>query len=206
MDKEIYIVRHGRTDFNRRGVWQGSGVDAALDGEGREQARSFYESYKGRDFDLVVYSGLQRSKQTIQAFLEDGIEGLLSTDINEISWGRFEGKPHTEESLGAYKALIKAWSQRNYDVCLEGGESANQLFKRMSKFRKEVIKIKKKRVLICSHGRAIRAMLAVFKGEEASTMEKYTHANTGVFIGKLVGEEFSFSTYNLTDHIPADGI
>ncbi|MCY7358013.1 MAG: histidine phosphatase family protein, partial [Rudanella sp.] len=28
--KRIYIIRHGETDYNRRGVVQGSGVDADL--------------------------------------------------------------------------------------------------------------------------------------------------------------------------------
>ncbi len=201
MDKEIYIVRHGRTDYNRRGVWQGSGIDAPLDEKGRAQAEKFYEFYKNKNFDLVIYSGLQRSKQTVQAFIDRGIEQHLSTDINEISWGLFEGKPHTKESLGQYKSLVDAWSKHNYDASLQGGESANELFARMKRFRQKLEGLPRKKVLICSHGRAIRAMLSVLKGEEASEMEKYKHANTGVFIGKQIGNSYEFSAYNLTDHL-----
>lgn len=48
MTKYIYILRHGETDYNRRGIVQGSGVDAELNEYGRLQAEAFFRYY--RDF------------------------------------------------------------------------------------------------------------------------------------------------------------
>jgi bisphosphoglycerate-dependent phosphoglycerate mutase len=39
--KDIYLIRHGETDYNRLGVVQGSGIDADLNDLGRRQAQAF---------------------------------------------------------------------------------------------------------------------------------------------------------------------
>jgi probable phosphoglycerate mutase len=39
--KDIYLIRHGETDYNRMGVVQGSGIDADLNELGQRQAQAF---------------------------------------------------------------------------------------------------------------------------------------------------------------------
>ena len=39
--KQLFIVRHGETDFNRQNIVQGSGVDKELNALGRLQAQNF---------------------------------------------------------------------------------------------------------------------------------------------------------------------
>lgn len=39
--KKIYIIRHGQTDFNLKGIVQGSGVDSSLNDFGVAQSRAF---------------------------------------------------------------------------------------------------------------------------------------------------------------------
>jgi len=75
MKKIIYIVRHGETDFNRKGIVQGGGVDAPLNELGRQQAQAFYDIYKDVLFEIVLTSKLQRTHQTVQPFLEMGLAG-----------------------------------------------------------------------------------------------------------------------------------
>ena len=53
MKKEIYIIRHGQTDYNLKGIVQGRGVDSVLNETGEEQAKKFHEKYKEHDFDVV---------------------------------------------------------------------------------------------------------------------------------------------------------
>ena len=42
--KHIYLVRHGQTDFNLKGIVQGSGVDASINETGLKQAQAFYDN------------------------------------------------------------------------------------------------------------------------------------------------------------------
>ena len=55
--KNIFILRHAETDFNKRGVVQGSGIDAPLNDTGKAQARAFYTRYKNYPFDKIYISG-----------------------------------------------------------------------------------------------------------------------------------------------------
>jgi probable phosphoglycerate mutase len=201
MNKEIYIVRHGRTEFNRLGIWQGSSVDAPLDEMGIQQASLFYEAYKNKNFDLIIHSQLLRSKQTIAAFSDQDIPILEKSDINEISWGLQEGKAHTEASLGEYKSVINSWQNEDYGVSFQGGESANDLLLRIGRFVKWLALREQKKILICSHGRAIRALICLMKGEPLKEMEKYKHHNTGVFSARYESGYFSFEMMNNTNHL-----
>lgn len=70
MPKRIYIIRHGETDFNRRGIMQGSSIDTDLSEVGRLQSQAFFEQYRHLAFDAIVTSSLKRTWQTVAPFLE----------------------------------------------------------------------------------------------------------------------------------------
>ncbi len=206
MNKEIYIIRHGRTEYNKLGIWQGSGVDAPLDTEGIEQSQAFYRTYKDVFFDLIVHSPLLRASQTITPFKNKGIRTITKPEIREISWGVYEGKPHTEQSKKDFQNMVGEWSKGNYHVSLPGGESALDLYRRIFDFVKWLKSAEAHRVLICSHGRAIRALICVMKGEHMNEMEKYEHANTGLFKAIQHGDQFAFEFLNNTDHLKAKAL
>ena len=65
MIKKIYLTRHGQTDYNLKGVVQGSGIDADLNATGRAQANAFYQAYKDHPFDKLYVSGLKRTFQSM---------------------------------------------------------------------------------------------------------------------------------------------
>ena len=44
MRKDFYIFRHGETDYNKEKRWQGSGIDAELNENGKKQAEKLIES------------------------------------------------------------------------------------------------------------------------------------------------------------------
>ncbi len=201
MEKEIYIIRHGRTEYNKLGIWQGSSVDMPLDEVGRKEALAFYKAYNHVEFDLIIHSTLKRSKETVALFNASGAKYVEAPDINEISWGIYEGKPHNKKSLAEYKSVIAAWAEENYEVAFKGGESAKDLGDRISRFIGWLKSVEHKKILICSHGRAIRGLICLMNNEALKEMEKYDHANTGLFKAILKDDEFKFSIYNNVDHL-----
>ena len=42
---KLYIIRHAETEYNRKGIIQGSEVDSDINDVGESQANSFYEYY-----------------------------------------------------------------------------------------------------------------------------------------------------------------
>ena len=73
MNKTLYIVRHGQTDLNKRGIIQGRGMDTDLNDEGRNQAKAFFDAYRSVPFDKIYISELKRTQQSVQAFIDLGI-------------------------------------------------------------------------------------------------------------------------------------
>jgi len=88
----LALVRHGRTDWNRRGLLQGH-TDTPLDDVGRAQARDAARMLGADAWDTVVTSPLSRAIDTgriIAAHLGNGIARTYS-DLIERSYGAAEG-------------------------------------------------------------------------------------------------------------------
>jgi len=95
--KNIYIVRHGQTDDNLKGIVQGSGIDAPINDTGIQQTKKFYDAYKNVNFDKVYITELQRTAQSVASFIQDGIPTQVLPGLNEINWGTREGIVITPE-------------------------------------------------------------------------------------------------------------
>ena len=85
-------MRHAETEFNRKGIIQGSEVDSSINNVGDYQAERFYNFYKNINFDKIYVSGLRRTYQTIIRFVNSGIQCEKLDEFNEISWGVNQGK------------------------------------------------------------------------------------------------------------------
>ena len=66
---EFYIVRHGRTEWNAKGLIQGIS-DIPLLEEGREMARQTARGLKTVSFDAVYASPLSRALETAEILVK----------------------------------------------------------------------------------------------------------------------------------------
>ena len=176
--KRIYIIRHGETDYNRRGVVQGSGVDADLNEMGLAQADAFFQAYQHVAFDNVYISALQRTLQSVQPFIHLGLPYERHVGLNEISWGVMEGKVPGNIDDAYYRDLTQSWAVGNTARAAEEGESPEQVRDR----QKPVIDLILSRpdettVLVCMHGRAMRVLLTWLLNEPLADMDQFEHSN-----------------------------
>lgn len=197
----IYMLRHGETEYNRLGIVQGSGVNTDLNDTGREQAKAFFETYRELDFQLVVHSALKRSQQTVAPFIEMGIPTIENADINEIGWGDHEGKESSPERLEVYEWMINEWKMGNFKAALPNGESAEHLGERLERFINWLRTEPVERLLVCTHGRTLRALVTLLKGKSLSEMEATRHNNTGCYIFRIEHGQFIFEIENSTEHL-----
>jgi len=180
--REIFLVRHGETDFNRKGIVQGSGVDSSLNNRGRAQALLLYERLCNIKFDFIVHSELKRTRETLDPFLSNKESPAIQrSEINEINWGVYEGQLPSPEARAAFRSLIRDWDSGKLDARLEEGESAAELEARTRQFAEWLSKEAFERVLICSHGRTIRALHCTLCGLRMEDMSLLHHNNTGLF-------------------------
>ncbi|MEM7103754.1 MAG: histidine phosphatase family protein [Bacteroidota bacterium] len=198
---DIYLIRHGETDYNVNGIIQGGGVDSSINQKGQKQANAFYSYYQDVSFDFVFTSGLKRTQQTVKPFLELGIPTQAWREIDEMNWGIHEGQPFAEWMREGYTNMIAEWDKGNLDAKLEEGESAYELISRLSIFVNHLKALDHNTILVCSHGRAMRGLMSVIKEEHPREMEKYRHSNTGLYKMKMVEQRFIVELENDTRHL-----
>lgn len=204
MRKEIFIVRHGETEFNKLQIVQGSGVDSSLNETGLAQADALFEAYKHIDFELIFTSKLIRTKETAKHFLNKNIPHIEDADINEISWGIFEGKGSKDgiaDMKGAYKSLNDKWEREEYDARIEEGESAAEMAHRLSRFLEQLKARTEQRILVVMHGRAIRCFVCLIAGRPIKFMNDYAHSNTGVYKVLQYQDSLEIVLSNNIDHL-----
>jgi len=209
-NKTIYLIRHGETEYNRRGIVQGSGIDADLNELGQAQAEAFYDAYGHIRFDKIYTSELKRTHQSVKRFIDMGIPHEVHSGLNEISWGIYEGKAHIGADDTTYTGILRQWSDGYYKVALEGGESPWQVRKRQLPFIQTIISQPHERnILVAMHGRAMRILLTTLCNQPLSLMDEYQHNNLCLYQLEYAPEENRFRillrndiTHLLTLHVP----
>jgi len=199
----LYFVRHGETDFNRKGIVQGSGVDSDLNETGQDQAAAFFEAYKEVKFDKIFASELKRTQPALEPWKALGYEMEIHSGLNEFSWGIHEGVVPTPEQRADFHALLESWNAGHLDLKVERGESPIEAWERSRSFFDKVKQLPPQgNYLFCSHGRQLRIVLANLMGEDLRQMEKYKHSNTGLSILRLnPRSEPTLELLNDTQHL-----
>jgi broad specificity phosphatase PhoE len=186
MQKEIYIIRHGETDYNRFGMVQGSGIDSVLNDKGQNQAELFYDAYRGLAFDKVYVSALQRTHESVTHFTNHGIASEAYSGLNEISWGSHEGKVASGLDKEYYSWLIREWKTGNTQIRIREGESPDEVARRQQKVLNIISsRVNEKRILVCMHGRAMRIFLCLLLNLPLSEMDRFNHENLCLYVVRM---------------------
>mgnify|MGYP003575173880 CR=1 FL=1 len=202
IEKNIYIIRHGETDLNRRGVMQGRGMNTDLNDLGKKQAEAFYQMYKDVPFDKIYTSSLKRTHQTVQHFIDAGIPWTQFAGLDELAWGIYEGKQATEELKQVFEKLINSWTAGDLHLKFENGESPLDVSNRQLEVLEKLIeRDHAKNILVCMHGRAMRLFLCLLMNLPLHEMDKFPHQNTTLYRLKYDGSQFEIIDFNNTDHL-----
>ena len=202
MNKLLYIVRHGQTDLNKRGIIQGRGMDTDLNDEGRKQAAQFFNAYKPVPFDKIYISALKRTQQSVQPFIDLGIPYEKLHGLDELGWGVHEGKPATTENKAAFMQIMRDWLDGKLDEKFEGGESPNEVKERQLEALRIIMSHpEEKTVLICMHGRALRLLLCILTNKPLTEMDSFPHQNLVLYKVAYDGGKFEIIDFNDADHL-----
>lgn len=113
---KVYLMRHGETDYNKKGLIQGT-LDIPLNEFGLELAEKTKEGFEkeGLTFDYCYCSPLIRARQTAEIILR-GTDTPLSYDerIREMNFGEGEGQKLADLSWNRpLKILMLYFMHRN---------------------------------------------------------------------------------------------
>lgn len=156
---KIYVVRHGQTDYNINGLFQGR-KDIPLNSVGIKQAEETAQKFKNIPVDIILVSPLTRAKETAKYISNvTGIKPVIEQDLIERNFGDMEGKPNREDCN--IKMLLDY--EKNYNIC--NVEPIQSLFKRVSDCLDKIIdKYMEKNVVLVTHGGVAQAIDIYFHG------------------------------------------
>lgn len=184
-EKYIYLIRHGETEYNKKGYLQGSSINSSLNESGKNQAELFYQSFKHIPFDKIYTSVLIRSIESVEKFINSGILHESYTELNEINWGSMEGKLLTPFSWIKLKRLASRWSKGETHLKIAGGESPEDVMNRQIPVAEIILsRNEEKNILICMHGRALRIFLCILTQTPLKNMDTFHHSNLGLYVLK----------------------
>lgn len=87
----IYVIRHGQTDYNVKGLFQGQ-IDIPLNLEGINQAKKIANKFKNIKVDKIFVSPLTRAKQTANFISEiTNVNPIIEQRLVERYFGKLEG-------------------------------------------------------------------------------------------------------------------
>jgi broad specificity phosphatase PhoE len=155
---KVYILRHGETELNTKGVMQGS-LDAPLNQNGRDLAAVTGRAMKGIHFDSCITSPLCRAAETAEIVLRESgnyVPVTVDRRLMELSCGDMEGKPLSD--LGDAGKIF--FTDPFRFISFPNGETIRALCDRTQAFLKELIaRDDGKTYLVSTHGCAMRAMV-----------------------------------------------
>jgi broad specificity phosphatase PhoE len=200
LEKEIFIIRHGETDFNQLGIVQGKGVNSSINAKGTQQAQAFFEAYRNENFEKIYISQLQRTAQTVAPFNELNIPVEIHEGLDEISWGIHEGKKDGDTFKDFYR-ILHLWQAGDTTEKIDEGESPEEVQLRQQKFVKMLLATKEKKILICSHGRAIRILLCTMLNQPLKDMDTFPHHNVSLYKMHYDANGFKIVLFNDIGHL-----
>lgn len=126
----LLLVRHGETEWNRQGKFQGQ-IDVPLNDNGRDQAAKAGEFLKDVALDFAFSSTMARPKETAEIILKQhsDIKLQLLDGLREISHGTWEGKFESEIEQG-FPGELERWRNVPAEVQMPEGENLQQVKER----------------------------------------------------------------------------
>jgi len=155
----LLLARHGETDWNRSGHYQGH-ADIPLNDLGRTQARALAERLAGEAIDAIYASDLQRAAETARIVGERlGLEPRLDAAWREMNVGSMTGVLHTE-APPRLREFISA-AARSEDPVAPGAETYTQLERRI---KRAFEGIAEETALVVGHGGTLKVLISMLIG------------------------------------------
>jgi alpha-ribazole phosphatase len=161
---ELWLVRHGQTDWNVEGRYNGQ-EDTPLNETGIRQAQEAAARLAGETFAAVYSSDLQRAYRTAQIITTRlGLPIQVDTRLREIHQGEFQGLL-VSEIAERFAVVMQQWHASPATAHAPGGETVVQVSARVAAAADDIARAHPgERVLVVSHGMALATLIARVRG------------------------------------------
>ena len=205
-DSRIFLIRHGETNWNKEGRFQGQ-IDIPLNDNGKDQARKTFEFLQNISFNKAFSSSMHRPYETAQIIIQNKkdlkVEKIGS--LVEISHGLWEGKLEAE-IREKWPTLLKNWHDKPEKVIMPEGESIKDVSERsVEAFEKICLSQKDNDLtLLVAHDAVNKTLICDILGINYSNIWMIKQGNGGITVIDLFNDPSKpavISALNITTHL-----
>lgn len=209
---KLYFIRHGKTQWNLEGRFQGAGGDSPLLPESYQQMVQVGRYLRGTSFVHAYASPIKRARVTAQHVIRElhqEIPLTLMSRLEEFHLGKMEGQTFAAIQK-RFPAELDAFRNHpdRYQTAQVGGETFPQVIARMTPAIQRIVAANRQpqdNVLIFSHGAALNAEInALLQTPLADLRQRGGLRNTSVTVLETTdGQHFELLDWNNTSFLTA---
>ncbi|MDL1899193.1 histidine phosphatase family protein [Anaerolineae bacterium CFX9] len=202
--KRVLLIRHGETDWNVSGRWQGT-IDIELNDLGREQALRVARYLRDRRLGAIFASDLRRAAETAAIIgREHGLDPVLDPRWRELNLGVFQGLTR-DEIIARYP---REWKDSHNDFMgyrFPNGESRLIMQERSYQALQHALAANGDGdIVVVTHGGTIRILLRRLVGDEIDKPMVHISNTSITTLETDDGEHFRLVGVGQVDHLNAD--
>ena len=201
----LILVRHGETDWNKAGRFQGQ-IDIPLNDHGRSQAAAARDFLRDVPIDRAWSSTLSRPTETAEIILEahSGVPLAQIDGLVEIGHGLWKGKLESEIRDG-WSDLLDTWKRAPETVQMPEGETIQDVWARSVTSWQEIAKGLKpeETALVVAHDAVNKTILCDLLGLTPADIWAVKQGNGGVTVVDInpdPSQPAVVTCLNLTSH------
>lgn len=203
---EIIIIRHGETEWNQTGRFQGHS-DVPLSKTGRAQAEALGQNLAIDYVDAIYASDLTRAIETAAPLAARfGLTVTPDPLLRELNFGAWEGRSFSDVNAENPNAMKQFYNDPEY-ADIPDSEPFPDFQKRVAVRVREIAELHRgKRIVIVSHGASIRILLADILAMPIRSIWHISQINTAVNKIRFEDDGFAIVTLmNDTSHLRGVG-
>jgi len=179
----LWLARHGQTDWNLEGRWQGQSPHApALNEAGKAQAHAILDQVRELDFSAIYSSDLPRARQTAEVFANAlGLPVTLEPRLREMDLGMWEGMLY-DDIRNLFPQEFKQRALDPINTRAPNGESPMEVAERVIPAADEIAaRHPGESVLIVSHGISLAILVCYAGGTPLDCVYEHVPENAKLY-------------------------
>jgi broad specificity phosphatase PhoE len=203
----VYLVRHGESEFNRRGLFRGT-IDVPLNERGGLQADALGRALAKTSLAAIYSSPLARAVDTAHAVaLPHDLEVVIDRHFTNIALGVWQGKAKADVAAQFSDEWV-LWKTTPEKLLIPGGETLGEVRERAWQ---RVVQLAQhehrgERIAIVTHRSVIKVIVAAAVGLETDFFWRF-HIDTASYSALAYHDEIGFFLHqlNMSCGIPTSG-
>ena len=202
-DSRIILIRHGETNWNKEGRFQGQ-IDIPLNEKGKGQAFKASQYLEEIEFTKAFSSSMKRPYETAKIILKNENLQIEKVDsLVEISHGLWEGKLE-EEIKQTWPEMLKNWHEKPESVTMPEGESIKQVSDRAISAWNLICNSQNEDdiTLLVAHDAVNKTLICHILGLSYSDIWMIKQGNGGITVIDIFkNKNYVLSSVNITNHL-----